>query len=94
MKYFDWDIQKDEQLKQERDISFEDILVAIDGENLLDIIEHPNKKRYPRQKLFVVNVNDYAYLVPFAEDEKKYFLKTIFPSRKMTQKYIINKKKI
>ncbi|MDO8474042.1 MAG: DUF4258 domain-containing protein [bacterium] len=94
MKYFDWDFQKDEQLKRERDISFEDILIAIDGGNLLDVIEHPNKKKYPNQELFVVDINDYAYLVPFAEDEEKYFLKTIFPSRKMTQKYIINKKKI
>jgi len=94
MKYFDWDFQKDEHLKQERDISFEDILIAIDDGNLLDVIEHPNKKKYPNQKLFVVDINDYAYLVPFTEDEEKYFLKTVFPSRKMTQKYIINKKKI
>ena len=94
MKYFDWDLQKNEQLRQERDISFEDILIAIDEGNLLDVIEHPNKKKYPSQKLFVVDINGYAYLVPFAEDEEKYFLKTIFPSRKMTQKYIINKKKI
>lgn len=94
MKYFDWSKEKNEKLKKERDISFEEVIMAIEEGNLLDVIEHPNKKKYPNQELFVVNINDYAYLVPFAEDEEKYFLKTIFPSRKITQKYIINKKKI
>lgn len=92
MKYFDWDQEKNEQLKKEREISFEEVLVAIREGKLLDIVEHPNKKRYPQQKLFIVNINNYAYVVPFTEDAEKYFLKTIFPSRKMTQKYIIRKK--
>lgn len=91
MKYFDWDIQKDEQLKQERDISFEDILVAIDEGNILDIAEHPNKKRYPNQRVFIVDIHGYAYIVPFVEDKEKIFLKTIIPSRKATKKYIIKK---
>lgn len=93
MKYFDWDAKKSKQLRLERDIDFEEILIAIEAGNTLDIIEHPNKKKYPKQKVFIINVDDYAYLVPFVEDEKKYFLKTIFPSRKMTQQYIIRKKK-
>lgn len=92
MKYFDWDTQKDEQLKQERDISFEDILIAIDGGNLLDIVQHPNKSRYPNQKLFIVNMNGYAYIVPFVENKERVFLKTIIPSRKATKRYIIKKK--
>lgn len=89
MKYFDWDNQKNEQLKRERDIGFEDIVVAIDEGHILDIIEHPNKRQYPNQKIFIVNVDDYAYLAPFVEDEEKVFLKTIIPSRKATKKYII-----
>lgn len=89
MRYFDWNREKNEKLKEERDISFEEVVMAIEEGNLLDIIEHPNRKKYSNQKLFVVNINNYAYLVPFAEDEKKYFLKTVFPSRKITQKYII-----
>ena len=89
MKYFDWDFQKDEQLKQERDISFEDILIAIDEGDILDIVEHPNKEKYPSQKVFIVNMNGYAYLVPFVEDKEKIFLKTIIPSRKATRQYII-----
>ncbi len=32
--------------------------------------------------------DDYVYLVPFVEDEKTIFLKTIIPSRKATQQYL------
>lgn len=89
MKYFDWNADKNALLKNDREISFEDILVAIDEGNLLDVLEHKNKTKYPSQKVFVVNVNQYVYLVPFVEDEEKIFLKTIIPSRKATKKYII-----
>ena len=89
MKYFDWNEEKNQLLKNERDISFEDILIALDSDGLLDIIEHPNPEKYPNQKVLVVNIRNYVYLVPFIEDDKKYFLKTIFPSRKMTKKYLI-----
>ena len=89
MKYFDWDNQKNEQLKRERDMGFEGVLVAIEEGHILDIVEHPNKNKYPNQKIFIVNVNDYAYLVPFIENEEKVFLKTIIPSRKATKKYIV-----
>lgn len=93
MKYYDWNENKNEHLKLERDISFEDILIAIDSGNILAILEHPNKERYPNQKIYVVNVNNYAYLIPFIEDQKKIFLKTIIPSRKATKKYIIKQRK-
>lgn len=92
MKYYDWDSGKNERLIAEREIGFEDILVAIDEGGLLDILAHPNKARHPDQKLFVVVVGDYIYLVPFAEDEEKIFLKTIIPSRKATKKYLKSKK--
>lgn len=91
MKYLDWDEKKNKELIHERNISFEDILVAIEDGSLLDIIKHPNSKKYPNQKIFVVYVVDYVYLVPFAEDEKKVFLKTIIPSRKATKYYLNNK---
>lgn len=93
MKYFDWDARKNEQLKSEREISFEDVLVAIEEGRLLDVVVHTNARRYPNQKIFVVAVSEYAYLVPFVEDEEKIFLKTIIPSRKATRKYIIDKKR-
>lgn len=89
MKYFDWDNQKGDRMKKERSISFEEVLVAIEEGNILDIVKHPNEAKYPQQQIFVVNISNYAYLVPFVEDNKKVFLKTIIPSRKATKKYII-----
>lgn len=87
--YFDWNEEKNKILKLEREVGFEDVLLAIEAGNLLDIIEHPQKTRYPRQRIFIVNINNYAYLVPFIENREKIFLKTIVPSRSATKKYII-----
>lgn len=91
MKYFDWSAEKNELLKRERDVSFEEIVVAINEGNLLDILVHPKSKKHPNQKIFVIEIENYAYLIPFVEDDEKIFLKTIFPSRKATKNYIINK---
>jgi uncharacterized DUF497 family protein len=88
MKYFDWNVDKNDELIRERGISFEEIVFCIMHDGLLDIIEHPNKENYPNQKIFIVNIDDYVYLIPFVEDEKIIFLKTIIPSRKMTKKYL------
>lgn len=88
MKYFDWDEEKNEKLKRERGVSFEDVIVAMQEGKILAIIKHPNQRQYPKQKVFVIDLSDYTYLVPFSEDEKKIFLKTIFPSRKYTKIYI------
>lgn len=89
MKYYDWSEIKNIQLKRERSVGFEDVLVAITEGKLLTVLAHPNKKRYPRQKIYLVEINNYVYLVPFVEDEQKIFLKTIIPSRKATKKYLI-----
>ena len=88
MKYFDWDENKSAKLRAKRRIGIEDIQQAIEGGKLLDTIDHPNKKKYPNQKMFVIEIYNYIYLVPFVEDEEKIFLKTIFPSRKATRKYL------
>jgi hypothetical protein len=56
--------------------------------DLLDIVEHPHQERYKGQKIFIVNINNYAYLVPFVESEREIFLKTMIPSRKATRKYL------
>jgi hypothetical protein len=90
MKYFDWSAEKNEQLKMERGVSFEDIVVAINEGKILDILMHKNQKKYPGQRLFVIQIDHYAYTVPFIEDDEKIFLKTIFASRKATKHYIIN----
>lgn len=88
MRYFAWDEEKNKLLKEQRGISFEEIVVYIEDNKILDVIEHPNKKQYPNQKMYIINIYNYAYIVPFVEDKHKQFLKTIIPSRKMTKKYL------
>jgi len=88
MKYFSWNEEKNKLLKEERQISFEDVVFYIDQGFLLDVLEHPNQEKYKGQKIFVVQMDNYAYLVPFIEDEREIFLKTIIPSRKATKKYL------
>ena len=88
MKYFDWNNEKNEELIKDRGISFEEVVFCIMNDGLLDIIEHPNKVKYPNQNIFIVDIDDYVYLVPFVEDSEIVFLKTIIPSRKMTKKYL------
>jgi uncharacterized DUF497 family protein len=91
MKQIRWNEEKNELLKRERDISFEEVLIAIDTNCLLDVLEHGDKKKYHNQKIFVVNINQYAYLVPFVETDVEIFLKTVIPSRKETKRYLIDK---
>ena len=91
MKYIDWDKEKNVKLKKERGIGFEDVVSAAENGGLLDVTESYNPKKYPHQKVLVVNVDGYAFLVPYVEDEEKIFLKTIIPSRKATKKYLFNK---
>ncbi len=88
MKYFTWDPTKNEKLRALRGISFEEIVYHVERGDVLDILEHPNQRRYVGQRIFVVRVEDYAYLVPFVESEVEVFLKTIIPSRKATKKYL------
>lgn len=75
-------------LKEERGVSFESIVVAIESGGLLDILAHPNQSKYPRQRVLVVSCDNYVYLVPFVEEEEYFFLKTIIPSRKATRDYL------
>jgi uncharacterized DUF497 family protein len=88
MKPFRWSSEKNELLRQERGISFEEITVAVEAGHLLDVLAHPNPRKYPRQKILVVEVAGYAHLVPFVEEEDHFFLKTIIPSRKATRDFI------
>lgn len=88
MKSFRWGADKNEQLKLDRGVSFEQIVVAIEAGALLDVLAHPNPAKYPRQRILVVASGGYAYLVPFIEEEDHYFLKTVIPSRKATRDYL------
>lgn len=88
MNYFNWNPDKNEWLKEHRGVSFEQVVWCIENGFLLNIIEHPNTEHYGRQKIFVVNMEEYAYWVPFVESETGIFLKTIIPSRKATKEYL------
>jgi uncharacterized DUF497 family protein len=88
MKPFRWNAEKNESLKTTRGVSFETIVVAVESEGLLDVVEHPNKTKYPNQRVLVVSFDGYVYLVPFAEEEAYFFLKTVIPCRKATRDYL------
>lgn len=89
MKPFRWDHIKNETLKSERNISFEEIALAIEADGLLDILRHPNAEKYPNQFILVVAFESYVYLVPFVEEPNYYFFKTVIPSRKATRDYLL-----
>lgn len=88
MKYFKWDADKNVKLQEERGISFEEIVFCIMRDGLLDIVMHPDQDKYPGQRMFIVEVENYACLIPFVESEEAIFLKTIIPSRKATKRYL------
>ena len=88
MKTFSWNDEKNALLQTERQISFEEIVLFIEMGFLLGILEYPNQGKYEGQKVFVVQIDDYVYLVPFVETDEQVFLKTIIPSRKATRKYL------
>ncbi|MEK6584664.1 MAG: BrnT family toxin [Nitrospirota bacterium] len=85
---YDWDEAKNEVLKRERDLSFEEVVFWIENDGLLGVKGHPNQHKYPGQRIYVVNIEGYVYLVPFVEQDNVIFLKTIIPSRKATKKYL------
>ena len=73
---------------QERGVSFEEVVLCVEEDQVLEVIDHPNKGRYVHQKILVVKIRDYVYLVPFVDKDGEFFLKTIIPSRKWTRKYL------
>jgi uncharacterized DUF497 family protein len=87
MKTYRWNEVKNEELKQSRGVSFEDIVLALEAGGLLEIVDHPNPRRYPKQKVFVIALAEYVYLVPHIEEPEEVFLKTIIPSRKAMRDY-------
>lgn len=88
MKYYAWNPDKNEQLKRERGVSFEEVVFHIESGDEVDVFEHPNQVLYPGQKISVVVIEGYAYLVPFMESDTEIFLKSIIPSRKATKQYV------
>lgn len=88
MKPFRWNHAKNEALKIERGISFEEIVLAIEADDLLDILRHPNPAKYQNQSVLVVALDGYVYLAPYVEEPDYFFLKTVIPSRKATRDYL------
>jgi uncharacterized DUF497 family protein len=88
MQAFRWNHEKNETLKDDRGVSFEEITLAIEEDGLLDILQHPNTSKYPGQRILVVSLREYVYLVPFVEETDFFFLKTIILSRKATRDYL------
>jgi len=91
VKPFRWDPEKNVFLIQERGISFEQVTVAVENGDLIQIVQHPNAEKYPTQKIMIVGLDGYAFLVPFIEEADYFFLKTIIPSRKATRDFIERK---
>lgn len=91
VKSINWNSDKNQKLLNERGVSFEDVIVCIQQGELLDIIEHPNKEKYPNQRVFVIEIDNYAFLIPYVETDEEIFLKTIIPSRKVTKTYLGDK---
>ena len=91
MKQYDWNREKNEWLRENRNICFEDILFYLENDLLIDDIEHPNQEKYAGQRMMVFNIEEYIYLVPYVESENEIFLKTIIPSRKETKNYLEKK---
>lgn len=88
MKIFLWNDEKNKILRSTRQITFEDIVLYIEKGFLMDVLEHPIQEKYAGQKIFVVQVDNYVYLVPFVENKDDIFLKTVIPSRKATRLYL------
>jgi uncharacterized DUF497 family protein len=84
MKYLNWNPGKNEILKRERGITFEEIAYLIESGQIIGIEENPERSN---QKMYVLNIENYAVIVPFVENDKEIFLKTAFPSRKYTKRY-------
>lgn len=88
MKIYNWNPIKNQELILGRSVSFEAAIFHIEHGGLLDDIVHPNASEYPHQRIFVICIKDYVYLVPYVESEDEVFLKTIIPSRKFTKLYL------
>ena len=85
MKVINWSSEKNQELIADRGVSFEDVIFYLQQGALIDDIEHPNSSKYPNRRIFVLNIDDYVYLVPYVEDRNEIYLKTVIPSRKATK---------
>lgn len=87
--------EKNLLLKAARGVNFENVIEALEKRKILDDIDHFNKKRYPNQRIMIIEINNYVYAVPYVYDHKRktIFLKTVYPNRVLTEKYLKGKRK-
>lgn len=88
MKVFNWNADKNRTLMKQRGVSFEQVLLALQNGDLLDDGRHPNRDKHPNQRMFIVEIHDYAWLVPYVENDDEIFMKTVIPSRKATRHFL------
>lgn len=88
MKPLRFSEEKDRLLRAKRKIGFLEVVEAIENNKVLKSIDNPNKKKFPKQKMMLINIKNYIYIVPYIEDENEVFLKTIYPSRKYTKRLL------
>ena len=88
MEHYKWNNVKNEKLKAERGVSFEQVVIQIEHGNVHNVYTHPDQRKYPNQQILIIEINNYCYIVPFVENEEGRFLKTIIPSRKATKRYL------
>lgn len=88
MRTFKWSAEKNEVLARERGVTFEEIVERIGSGATVVETDHPNREKYPHQRLLIVELDGYAYVVPFVQDGDTCFLKTIIPSRKATRRHL------
>jgi uncharacterized DUF497 family protein len=85
---YEFSPEKNALLIEKRGMSFEEVISVLEAQGPLDVIRHPNQEKYPGQRMFIVEIDHYAYVVPFSKQDNRFFLKTIFPSRRATKKYL------
>ncbi|MCF6198103.1 MAG: toxin [Hyphomicrobiaceae bacterium] len=83
-----WNQTKSCELIERHGIGFEEVIIALQGGHFLDDLERQNKEKFRHQRLLVVQIEDYAYVVPYVREEEGVFFKTLFPSRKFTRQYL------
>ncbi len=83
--------EKNLLLQETREVNFDLVIKAIENNKILDDLQNKN---YPNQKILVVKIKKYVYAVPYVIDKKKktMFLKTVYPSRVLTERYLKGKK--
>lgn len=87
IKYL-FDEEKNTRLKKERGVCFDDVLSALADGRLIQMFPHHNQDKYAHQDILAIEINDYAYLVPCIIKEDEIILKTIYPSRKATERFL------